>query len=63
MDINILAALMDRKRFRHLAHAVPEQMLEPETIGMLRWFSVYWAAFPEHTHIDVDSLKKLVSEL
>ena len=46
MDMLILHALSRRKRFDMLRHAVPQQMLSPETNAMLAWFQVYYGAFP-----------------
>lgn len=60
MDLNILAALMDRRRYKNLAHAVPAQMVSPQTNGMLRWFQAYWAAFPERDKLDPDELVSLI---
>lgn len=60
MDINILAALMDRRRYKNLAHAVPQQMVSPETNGMLAWFKAYWSAFPDRQTLDPDELVSLI---
>lgn len=60
MDLNILAAMMDRRRFKNLAHAVPTQMVSPETTGMMQWFKAYWSAFPDRTEIDPDELVSLI---
>lgn len=60
MDINILAAMMDRTRFKNLVHAIPQQMVSPETNGMLVWFKAYWAAYPEHKRIDPDCLVSMI---
>lgn len=60
MDLNILAALMDRRRFKNLSHVVPQQMVSPETNGMLQWFKAYWAAFPDTPTLDPDELVSLI---
>lgn len=60
MDLNILAAMMDRRRFKNLSHAVPAQMVSPETNGMLQWFRAYWAAFPERASLEPDELVSLI---
>lgn len=60
MDLNILAAMMDRRRFKNLSHAVPTQMVSPQTVGMMQWFRAYWAAFPERDQLDPDELVSLI---
>lgn len=60
MDVNILSAMMDRRRFQNLRHAIPEQMISPETTGMLRWFQAYWSAYPEDQTLNVDNLVSLI---
>lgn len=60
MDLNILAAMMDRRRFKNLSHAVPQQMVSPATTGMMRWFEAYWTAFPERQQLDPDELISLI---
>src|SRR5574337_159706 len=60
MDLTLLRALSARQRFRSLRHAVPEGTLEDTTLAMLQWFEVYWAAYPEHEFIQVESLTSLI---
>lgn len=59
-DILILAALRDRQRYRTLVHAVPEDMLGQDARFLLAWYKLYWVAYPEHTHLDLDSLAALL---
>lgn len=60
MDLNILAAMMYRPRFKSLRQQVPTQMVDPETTGMLAWFEVYFSAFPERENLDPDELVSLI---
>ena len=60
MDINILAAMMDRQRFKNLRHVIPTQMVSPETVGLLAWFQVYWDAYPAAAALDPGQLLSLV---
>lgn len=61
MDLQILAALSDRARYKNLRAMVPEQMIEPTTAVMLAWYDAYWTAFPEQTRVDPDQLTTLVN--
>lgn len=54
MELNILAALADKKRFRNLKCLVPQSMINPDTAAMLAWYEAYWGAFPEAERVDVD---------
>lgn len=60
MDLTVLVALMSRRRWTSLQHAVPRDTLTPETGAMLAWFSLYYSTFPEREHIDVDELLSLI---
>lgn len=60
IDLNILKAMSDRRRYKNLRQAVPEQMLSPETIGMLRWFEVYWSAYPESNTLCPEELISMI---
>lgn len=60
MDIVILAALMQRRRWNSLYHAVPQETLTPETRAMLAWFALYYNTFPEQQAVDVDQLISLI---
>lgn len=61
MDLQILAALADRARFKNLRATVPEQMIEPTTATMLLWYEAYFTAFPEQKSVDPDQLTTLVN--
>lgn len=54
MELNILAALADKKRFRNLKCLVPQSMINPDTAAMLAWYEAYWGAFPEAERVEVD---------
>lgn len=60
MDLLILRALSERKRYRALRHAVPDDMLTGTTVAMLQWFGAYFDAFPEHAAVLPDELASLV---
>lgn len=60
MDLLILKALSERRRFKSLHHAVPSGMVAPDTQAMLAWFSAYYNAFPERERIEIDELLSLV---
>lgn len=60
MDILILKALSARQRYRSLAKAVPQGMIDPNTSAMLQWFGVYFEAFPEAEYIKPEELQSLV---
>lgn len=59
MDINLLAALRERSRFRQLRAAVPDSMVGQETLAMLGWYKAYFDAFPEKDFVEIDSLRSL----
>lgn len=54
MELNILAALADKKRFRNLKCLVPQSMINPDTAAMLAWYEAYWGAFPEAERVEVE---------
>lgn len=60
MDLLILAALSEKRRFLALQHVVPQGMVSPHTQAMLAWFGAYYNTFPEREHIVVDELESLV---
>uniref|UniRef100_A0AAU6W0R2 DNA helicase n=1 Tax=Pseudomonas phage Drael01 TaxID=3138533 RepID=A0AAU6W0R2_9VIRU len=55
MELNILAALANKKRLKNLRPLVPGSMINPNTAAMLAWFDAFFLAFPEATSIDVDA--------
>jgi hypothetical protein len=64
MDLLILKALANRKRFNSLRSAVPDGMITGETAAMLAWYQAYYDAFPEASEVipaDLASLVKLRS--
>lgn len=60
LDLLILQALRSKARFRLLRSSVPDEMLSQDTVALLGWYSVYFSAFPEREHIEIDELKSLV---
>ncbi|QQO90782.1 DNA helicase [Pseudomonas phage Bertil] len=54
MELNILAALADKKRLKNLKPLVPQSMINPNTAVMLAWYDAYFGAFPEATCVEVD---------
>lgn len=59
MDLNVLAALRDRNKFRQLRGAVPDSLLGQETVAMLRWYDAYFKQFPEKDYVETDVLRSL----
>lgn len=60
MDLLILHALRDKRRYNSLHHAVPKEMLSGESQTMLAWFAAYWTAYPEATRVEVAELVSLI---
>lgn len=60
MDVPVLQALRDKRRFKSLIHAVPAEMLSVETQTLLQWYAAYWEAYPEHTRVDSQFLQSLI---
>lgn len=60
MESLVLSALAERQKYNSLKHAVPANMMSPETTAMLAWYGVYFETFPEHTKVDVDALQSLI---
>lgn len=60
MDKLLLTALSTKQRYRSLKHAVPSQMISPETVAMLAWYGAYFEAFPEREYVVVDELNSLI---
>ncbi|QHJ82051.1 MAG: hypothetical protein [Bacteriophage sp.] len=60
MDLQILAALAERSRFKNLRAMVPDQMINPDTAVMLQWYNAYFEAFPDQKVINHDQLTSLI---
>lgn len=56
LDLNILRALSTRDRLTALRASVPAEMVDPNTIEMLRWFDSYFRAHTDHILIDPAAL-------
>lgn len=61
MDLNIMAVLANRRRYKNLRPAVPDQMLSGDAQVMLQWFGAYFEAFPTHDHIDWGSMASFMA--
>jgi hypothetical protein len=59
MDVNLLAALREKSKFRQLRAAVPDSMLGAETIAMLGWYKAYFDAFPDKSYVETAALRSL----
>jgi hypothetical protein len=59
LDLNVLAALRDRNKFRQLRGAVPDSLLGQETVAMLQWYGSYFNAFPDKDYVETDVLRSL----
>lgn len=56
LDLNILAALMSRAKYKALAGAVPMTMLDGNTQTLLAWFNSYFATYTDAEYLNVDAL-------
>jgi hypothetical protein len=61
MDLLLLKALSDKKRYKSLLHAVPSGMIASTTQSMLQYFGLYFEAFPERTEVHPDELASLLT--
>lgn len=52
IDLNILAALSNRDRFKFLRAAVPTEMIDSNTSSILNWYDKYFQQYPEHPSVD-----------
>lgn len=60
MEVLILQALRDKRRYLSLSHAVPTDMVSVETAALLTWFRAYFDTYPEHTRVDTECLRSLI---
>lgn len=60
MDVILLHALSERRKFSTLRGVVPEGMLTPDTNALLQWYAAYYNAFPDHDRVRWDELQSLV---
>lgn len=59
-DLLILTALRDKQKYRTLVGSVPKEMLGQDAQFLLNWYPLYWAAYPDHEYLDIDSLSALL---
>lgn len=60
MDMLVLQALKVRDRFKALRQAVPKDMFDSTTIGLLNWYALFFDAFPDKEEVDPDALLTLM---
>lgn len=60
MEVLILQALRDKRRFTTLSHAVPTDMVSQETAALLTWYNAYFQTYTEHTYVDSECLRSLI---
>lgn len=60
MDLQIMAALADRRRFSNLRAMVPDDMINGETALMLQWYDAYFRTFPTAKAVNYDELETLI---
>lgn len=60
MDNLLLHALSTKQRFNSLRSIVPQGMVAPDTLALLKWYAAYYAAFPEREEINNEELQSLV---
>ena len=56
MDLILLQALADRSRYKALRNAVPSDMFDRTTTGLLNWYSIFLDSYPDREQIDPDAL-------
>lgn len=61
MDLQIMAVLANRQRYKNLRDAVPDQMISGDAAVMLQWYGAYFEAFPDHKQINWDSMTSFVA--
>ena len=54
MDMLVLQALKVRDRFKALRQAVPKDMFDSTTIGLLNWYALFFDAFPDKEEVQND---------
>lgn len=59
-ELPILQALRERQRYRTLIAAVPRDSIGQEATLLLDWFALYFQAYPDHQHVDLDALMSLI---
>jgi len=60
VDMLVLQALKVRDRFKALRQAVPKDMFDSTTIGLLNWYALFFDAFPDKEEVDPDALLTLM---
>src|SRR6187549_3088531 len=60
MELPILHALRSKQKYRTLIGAVPRSMIGQEAGLLLDWYKLYFNAYTEHDHVDIDALESLI---
>ena len=60
MHLTLLQALAHRDRYKALKGAVPTDMFDSTTIGLLNWYSIFLDSYPDREQIDPDALFTLM---
>lgn len=60
MDLILLQALADRSRYKALRNAVPSDMFDSTTTGLLNWYSIFLDSYPDREQVDPDALFTLM---
>ena len=60
MDLTLLQALSHRDRYKALKNAVPNDMFDSSTVGLLSWYGIVFDSYPDREQIDPDALFTLM---
>lgn len=60
MDLTLLQALSHRDRYKALKNAVPNDMFDSSTVGLLSWYGIFFDSYPDREQIDPDALFTLM---
>ena len=60
LDIHLLQALKDRKRYDSLHSYIPKESYDVKTITMLQWFGLYFKTYPNAQAIEPDALFSMI---
>lgn len=60
MDKLILHVLRERNKYKQLIQTVPKDTLGTTTSSLLDWYGLYFAAYPNHTCVELDGLASFI---
>lgn len=60
MEIDVLHALRDRKRWNQLYHAVPQAMLAGETQQLMQWYAAFFNHYKDADRVEWDALQSFI---